>query len=139
MNVDPKSEFDENGFGDDIEEDEFDVHFHNNTSALGIGISDLNTLLVGEDDDINLDSTFGNEWYNDRNFPSSLNGSSSNMHLRKNSLLVGDIKDWANLNDGVISQTSNVFENDVDLSMYEHVAANLQKTNPKLSKVSSYY
>jgi hypothetical protein len=63
------------------------------------------------------------------------------MHLRKNSLLVGDMKDWDNLDpndDGIISQTSNVFENDVDLSMYEHVAASLQKTNPsKLNKVST--
>lgn len=100
---------------------------------------------VDLDDNILSDlneASFGNEWY-DRNF-ASINfnsSSSSNVHIRKNSLLVGDLKDWGNLEynvDGVIDQPSNnIFEDDVDLSMYEHVAANLQKSNPsKINKVS---
>ena len=120
--------------------------------SIGVGISDLNNLLSNDDVDLDDDNilnslneaSFGNEWY-DRTFPNiNFNGtSSSNTHIRKNSLLVGDLKDWGNLeynSEDIIDQPSNnIFENDVDLSMYEHVAANLQKTNPsKLNKVSGY-
>lgn len=116
---------------------------------MGVGIADLNNLLSNVDADLDdnilnslNEASFGTEWY-DRNF-ANINfnsASSSNIHIRKNSLLVGDLKDWGNLeynSEGIIDQPSNnIFEDDVDLSMYEHVAANLQKTNPsKLNKVS---
>ena len=114
-------------------------NFHDQPFSSNQTANDHSSLLPGLSED--MPSSHAADWFDRQHVPRSSSVASVDFPLvsfRKNSLLSGDLKDWAaiDFSDGSATLQSPEIFDDVDLSMYEVVAANLQKTNPSRTKVS---